>query len=153
MSGGFLPVSAVLGNNNVMDHIQPGEHGSTFGGNPLGARTVMAALDVVIEEKLCENAEKMGNLFLKNLKQIFNSSGRNGKHMKESRGLGLFLAVEFHNDTLANSLSKKLLENGVIAKPTNKNTLKLTPPLVLTESQVKDISSIFEKSWNQLDLV
>jgi len=97
----------------------------------------MAAIDVVIEEKLSENADKMGQLFLNNLKQIFSSSGRNGKHVKEARGVGLFLAVEFHNDTLANSLSKKLLENGVIAKPTNKNTLKLTPPLVLTEQQIK----------------
>lgn len=127
-----MPVSAVLGNNNVMNQIQPGEHGSTFGGNPLAARTAMAAIDVVIEEKLCENAEKMGKLFLNNLKQIFNSNARNGKHIKEARGVGLFLAIEFHEDSLANLLSKKLLENGVIAKPTNKNTLKMTPPLVLT---------------------
>lgn len=115
-----------------MNQIQPGEHGSTFGGNPLAARTAMAAIDVVIEEKLCENAEKMGKLFLNNLKQIFNSNARNGKHIKEARGVGLFLAIEFHEDSLANLLSKKLLENGVIAKPTNKNTLKMTPPLVLT---------------------
>lgn len=79
----------------------------------------------------------MGRLFLNNLRQIFSPNGRNGKHIKETRGLGLFLAVEFHNDTLANSLSKKLLENGVIAKPTNKHTLKMTPPLVLTENQIK----------------
>ncbi len=79
----------------------------------------------------------MGRLFLNNLRQIFSPNGRNGKHIKEARGVGLFLAVEFHNDTLANSLSKKLLENGVIAKPTNKNTLKMTPPLVLTENQIK----------------
>jgi len=82
LSGGFLPVSAVLGNNDVMDQIQPGEHGSTFGGNPLAARTAIAAIDVVIEEKLCENADKMGKLFLNNLKQIFNSNARNGKHIK-----------------------------------------------------------------------
>ncbi len=74
----------------------------------------------------------MGKLFLNNLKEIFSSKGRNGKHVKESRGVGLFLAIEFHNDTLANSLSKKLLENGVIAKPANKHIMKLTPPLILT---------------------
>lgn len=82
LSGGFMPVSAVLGNNEVMDQIKPGEHGSTFGGNPLAARTAMAAIDVVIEEKLCENSAKMGGLFLQNLKQIFTPSGRNGKHVK-----------------------------------------------------------------------
>ncbi len=153
LSGGFMPVSAVLGNNNVMDQILPGEHGSTFGGNPLASRTAIAAIDVVIEEKLPQNAEKMGNLLLNNFRQIFSSSGRNGKHVKEIRGVGLFMAIEFHNDTLANSLSKKLLENGVISKPASKHILKMTPALVLTEQQVKDISSIYEKSWNQLDLV
>jgi ornithine--oxo-acid transaminase len=153
LSGGFMPVSAVLGNNNVMDQILPGEHGSTFGGNPLASRTAIAAIDVVIEEKLPQNAEKMGNLLLNNFRQIFSSSGRNGKHVKEIRGVGLFMAIEFHNDTLANSLSKKLLENGVISKPASKHILKMTPSLVLTEQQVKDISSIYEKSWNQLDLV
>ncbi len=79
----------------------------------------------------------MGNLFINNLRRIFSSSGKNGKHVKEVRGVGLFLAVEFHEDTLANSLSKKLLENGVIAKPASKHILKLTPPLVLTENQVQ----------------
>lgn len=78
----------------------------------------------------------MGTLFLNNLKKIFDVSSRNGSHVREVRGAGLFLAVEFHNDTLAASLSKKLLENGVISKPTNKNTLKMTPPLVLTEKQI-----------------
>lgn len=82
LSGGFMPVSAVLGNNEVMDQISPGEHGSTFGGNPLGARTVMAAIDVVIEEKLCENSKKMGKLFLENLKKIFDVSSRNGSHVR-----------------------------------------------------------------------
>ena len=85
----------------------------------------------------------MGRLFLENLKKIFDVSSRNGSHVIEVRGKGLFLAVEFHNDTLANSLSKKLLENGVIAKPTNKHTLKMTPPLVLTEKQINEISQIF----------
>lgn len=85
----------------------------------------------------------MGKLFLDNLRKIFNTSGRNGKHIKEVRGLGLFLAIEFSNDTLANSMSKRLLENGVIAKPTHKYTLKLTPPLVLTQGQITEISQIF----------
>lgn len=109
LSGGFMPVSAVLGTNEVMNQIQPGEHGSTFGGNPLASRTAIAAIDVVIDEKLPQNAERMGNLLLNNFRQIFSSSGRNGKHVKEIRGVGLFMAIEFHNDTLANSLSKKLL--------------------------------------------
>jgi ornithine--oxo-acid transaminase len=85
----------------------------------------------------------MGRLFLNNLKKIFSSNGRNGKHVKEVRGVGLFLAIEFHNDTLASSLSKKLLENGIISKPTSKHILKMTPSLVLTEQQIKEISSIF----------
>ena len=132
LSGGCMPISAVLANNNIMDHIKPGEHGSTFGGNPLAARTAMAAIDVVFEDKLSENSAKMGRVFLDNLKKIFDTNGKNGKYIKEIRGMGLFLAVEFTHDKLATSLSLKLLENGVIAKPTHKHTLKMTPPLVLT---------------------
>ena len=82
LSGGFMPISAVLANNEIMDQIKPGEHGSTFGGNPLAARTALAALNVIFEEKLIENSEKMGKLFLGNLRKIFNSEGRNGKQIK-----------------------------------------------------------------------
>lgn len=71
LSGGFMPISAVLANNDIMDHILPGEHGSTFGGNPLAARTALAAIDVIFEDKLSENSAKMGKLFLENLKKIF----------------------------------------------------------------------------------
>ena len=134
LSGGFMPISAVLANNEIMDHIQPGEHGSTFGGNPLAARTASAAIDVIFEDKLCENSAKLGKIFLDNLKKIFDTNGKNGKHIKEVRGLGLFLAVEFTHEKLATALSLKLLENGVIAKPTHKYTLKMTPPLVLKEN-------------------
>jgi len=81
----------------------------------------------------------MGKIFLQHLRRIFNPEGRNGKHIKEVRGIGLFLAVEFRDPTLANLLSMKLLEKGVIAKPTHRHTLKMTPPLVLTEDQVNEI--------------
>lgn len=82
LSGGFMPISAVLANNNIMDHIKPGQHGSTFGGNPLAARTAIAAIDVIFQDKLCENSAKMGKLFLDNLKKIFDTNGKNGKHIK-----------------------------------------------------------------------
>ena len=95
----------------------------------------------------------MGKLFLERLRKIFDSEGRNGKHIKEVRGIGLFLAVEFHECRLADSLSKRLLANGVIAKPTHKTILKLTPALVLTEDQVNKICDIFEKSWNEVGIL
>jgi ornithine--oxo-acid transaminase len=146
-----MPISAVLGDNEIMDQIKPGEHGSTFGGSPLAARTALAALNVMFEEKLVENSEKMGRLMLEKLRRIFDKEGRNGKYVKEVRGVGLFMAVEFEESSLAEGLSKRLLVNGVIAKPTHKTILKMTPPLVLTEEQVKRICSALEKSWSEVD--
>ena len=104
LSGGFMPISAVLANNNIMDHIQPGEHGSTFGGNPLAARTASVAIDVIFEEKLSENSAKMGKLFLDNLKKIFDSNGKNGKHIKEGN-----LLKQSEKHSLWSSLVRKIL--------------------------------------------
>lgn len=93
LTGGFYPVSAVLTDNEVMEQINPGEHGSTYGGNPLGAKVAMTATQVILEEKLCENSLAMGDIFLQGLRDI------KKPFIKEARGKGLFCALEFHEST------------------------------------------------------
>lgn len=137
ISGGVYPVSAVLADNAVMDVIKPGQHGSTFGGNPVAAAVAMAALEVVKEENLAENAEELGKLFRNEL----------GNYLKESkiatlvRGKGLLNAVVI-NDTeesdTAWNICLKLAENGLLAKPTHGNIIRFAPPLVMTHEQLLD---------------
>ncbi len=145
LSGGFYPVSAVLADNFIMDHIKPGQHGSTYGGNPLGAQTAITALDVLIEEGMIENSAKQGEKLINNLKKIIK-----GDQLKEIRGRGLFIGVEFHNEEYAYALSRKMLELGLIAKPTQKTTIRFSPPLVITDGQLDEATSIIEKAWNSI---
>ena len=141
LSGGAYPVSAVLADDEVMNVIRPGNHGSTFGGNPVAAAVAMAALDVVKEEKLAENAEKLGKLFRSELsKYIENSS-----IVKLVRGKGLLNAIVI-NDTedsdTAWNMCLKLRDNGLLAKPTHGNIIRFAPPLVMNEEQLLDCVSI-----------
>jgi ornithine--oxo-acid transaminase len=132
LSGGFYPVSAVLSNSEVMNVLQPGEHGSTFGGNPLACAVARTALKVLIEEGMIENAEKMGELFLNGLKRIRNPL------IKDIRGKGLMLAVEFYPEAGgARQFCLKLKEKGLLCKETHTDTIRFAPPLIITRSEIE----------------
>ncbi|WP_421903416.1 ornithine--oxo-acid transaminase [Maridesulfovibrio sp.] len=131
LSGGFYPVSAVLSNTEVLGVLKPGEHGSTFGGNPLACAVAREALKVLQDEALIQNAEEMGKKFLDGLKSINNSK------IREVRGRGLLLAVEFKLDAGgARQYCEKLKENGLLCKETHDNIIRFAPPLVITAEQV-----------------
>ena len=131
LSGGFYPVSAVLSNSEVMDVLKPGEHGSTFGGNPLACAVARAALKVLVEEGMIENAEKMGAYFLSELK------GLTSPLIREVRGKGLMIGMEFHPEAGgARQYCEKLKEAGMLCKETHDNIIRFAPPLVITKDQV-----------------
>jgi ornithine--oxo-acid transaminase len=130
LSGGFYPVSAVLSNSEVMDVLHPGEHGSTFGGNPLACAVARAALRVLIEEDLIDNAARIGARLKEGLDSIRANS------VKEIRGRGLMIAIELHQDAGgARQVCERLLERGILTKETHEHTIRIAPPLVLTADQ------------------
>lgn len=145
LSGGMYPVSAVLADNEIMNVIKPGQHGSTFGGNPIACAVAVAALDVVEEEKLSERAEELGKLFRSEVEKIIEKTDL----ITKVRGKGLLNAILI-NDTPESStawnLCLKLKENGLLAKPTHGNIIRLAPPLVITEEQLLDCVKIIEKT-------
>jgi ornithine--oxo-acid transaminase len=131
LSGGFYPISAVLSNREVMDVLRPGEHGSTFGGNPLACAVARTALKVLVEENMIENAAVMGDYFLSNLSQI------QAPHIKAVRGRGLMLAVELAADAGgARSYCEALMARGLLCKETHENTIRFAPPLVITRDEI-----------------
>ncbi len=140
LSGGFYPVSAVLSNTEVMNVLQPGEHGSTFGGNPLACAVARAALQVLFEEKMIENSYEQGKYFLDELKKISHP------HIKEVRGRGLMLAIEFHPEVGgARAYCNKLKEQGILAKDTHENIVRFAPPLVIQRDEVDMILAAINK--------
>lgn len=145
LSGGMYPVSAVLANDQIMNVIKPGQHGSTFGGNPIACAVAVAALDVVADEKLSERAEELGQLFRAEIQKIIEKN----ELITKVRGKGLLNAIMI-NDTPDSStawnLCLKLKENGLLAKPTHGNIIRLAPPLVITEEQLLDCVRIIEKT-------
>lgn len=145
LSGGMYPVSAVLANDEIMNVIKPGQHGSTFGGNPIACAVAIAALDVVAEENLSERAEELGKLFRSEIEKVIEKSDL----ITKVRGKGLLNAILI-NDTPESStawnLCLKLKENGLLAKPTHGNIIRLAPPLVITEEQLLDCVKIIEKT-------
>jgi ornithine--oxo-acid transaminase len=144
LSGGFYPVSAVLSNAVVMDVLQPGEHGSTFGGNPLACAIARAALRVLVEEGLIENAASMGTYFLEGLKQISNP------YIKEVRGKGLMIGLEFYPEAGgARPYCEKLKENGLLCKETHDHIIRFAPPLSITKAQ---IDWALERIYNVLNV-
>lgn len=150
LSGGVLPVSAVLADNNVMMCIGPGEHGSTFGGNPLSCRVAHAALKVVIDENLAENACQLGNLFREKL----NSYIKNSSIVKLVRGKGLLNAIVINDEEkgkTAWNICLKLKENGLLAKPTHGNIIRFAPPLIISEQQLKDCIDIIVKTLESFE--
>lgn len=143
LSGGVTPVSAVLANDEIMLTIAPGEHGSTFGGNPLAAKIAIAALEVVKEENLSENAYKMGMLFREEMEKI------DSPMIKRVRGKGLLNAVvtKPKDGKTAWDICVALKENGLIAKPTHDHIIRFTPPLIITEAQLMEAVGIIKQTF------
>ncbi|MPM48889.1 Ornithine aminotransferase [bioreactor metagenome] len=142
LGGGVFPVSAVLCNDNIMLNIKPGEHGSTFGGNPIAARVAVAALEVVKEENLVEKAAKLGEIFRNEIRKI------DSPMIELVRGKGLLNAVIIKpmNGKEAWDVCLKMAENGLIAKPTHGHIIRFAPPLTITEEQVMEAVAIIKKS-------
>lgn len=143
LSGGMYPVSAVLADDEIMLCIKPGQHGSTYGGNPLACKIAMAAMQVVIEENLADNAQQMGKLFREGLSPLNQNS-----LIKEVRGKGLMNAIEINDSPdskTAWNICLRLAENGLLAKPTHGNIIRLAPPLIINQEQVKEAASIINK--------
>jgi ornithine--oxo-acid transaminase len=140
LSGGYYPISAVLSNSEVLSVLRPGQHGSTFGGNPLACAVAREAMKVLVEEGMIENSAAQGAYFLDGLRSIRNNA------IKEVRGRGLMLAVEFHPEAGgARRYCEALKANGVLAKETHEHTIRFAPPLVITRDQVDWALGISEK--------
>ena len=150
LSGGAYPVSAVLADDAIMNVIKPGQHGSTFGGNPLAAEVAIAALEVVRDENLAQNARRLGDLFRSEMNKFIESSDL----VKLVRGRGLLNAIVI-NDTEDSStawdICVKLKDNGLLAKPTHGNIIRFAPPLVMTEEQLLDCVEIIKKTIQEFE--
>jgi ornithine--oxo-acid transaminase len=147
ISGGVYPVSAVLANNEIMNVIKPGQHGSTFGGNPVAAAVAVAALEVVRDERLSQNAERLGIILREGLNEI---ASRNPL-IELVRGKGLLNAIVIDCDEesdLAWQICLRFRDYGLLAKPTHGNKIRFAPPLVITEAQIQDCLAIIEKALN-----
>jgi len=147
LSGGMYPVSAVLADDEIMLRILPGQHGSTFGGNPLGARIALAALQVIVEEGLAENATRMGALFRAGLLALRHPM------INRVRGLGLLNAIVVRRlrDATAWDVCLRLKDNGLLAKPTHDHVIRRAPPLVIDEQQIKEAIEIVGKTFTSFD--
>ena len=146
LSGGTMPVSAVLADDEIMLTIQPGQHGSTFGGNPLACAVAMTAMQVLVEEKLAENAEVMGAMLREAL------SGMNSDYIKVVRGKGLLNAIvvnDNYNNKSAWDFCLALMENGLLAKPTHGDKIRFAPPLVITKEEMQTCIEIIRKTVNE----
>ncbi len=150
LSGGVYPVSAVLADNEIMDVIQPGQHGSTFGGNPVACETAIAALEVVYDENLIQNARELGDYFRAEMNKYI----ANSKVVKLVRGKGLLNAIVI-NDTEESStawnICVDLKENGLLAKPTHGNIIRFAPPLVITKEQLDECIAIITKTLSKFE--
>jgi len=147
ISGGVFPVSAVLADDKIMLTIKPGEHGSTFGGNPVAGKVAIAALNVIKDEKLAENAEKMGKIFRDEMKNIKTNM------IELVRGKGLLNAVVIRNKPgkTAWDVCVAMAEKGVLAKPTHGNIIRFAPPLVINEKQLREAIGLIKEAFKQFE--
>ncbi|MGE0079323.1 MAG: ornithine--oxo-acid transaminase [Bacteroidales bacterium] len=147
ISGGVLPISCVLADDEIMLTIKPGEHGSTFGGNPLAAKVAIAALTVIKEENLADNAEKMGKIFREEIRSI------KSEMIELVRGKGLLNAVVIRNKPgkTAWDVCLAMAEKGVLAKPTHGNIIRFAPPLVITEAELRDAIARIKEAFKQFE--
>jgi ornithine--oxo-acid transaminase len=140
-----MPISAVLADDDIMLTIKPGEHGSTFGGNPLAAKVAIAALEVIREEKLAEKAERLGKIFRDEMRAV------KSEMIELVRGKGLLNAIVIRpkNGKEAWDVCLAMMEQGVLAKPTHGHIIRFAPPLVITEEQLRDAISLIKKALQQ----
>jgi ornithine--oxo-acid transaminase len=147
LSGGSYPVSAVLADDHIMEVIKPGQHGSTYGGNPVACKVAIAALEVVKDEKLAQNARKLGQLFRDEMQQLVDESDL----FVKVRGRGLLNAVIINDSPESDTAWKfciALKDNGLLAKPTHGNIIRFAPPLVMTEDQLMECVEIIRDTVN-----
>lgn len=144
LGGGLLPVSLFLSRKEVMDVFTPGDHGSTFGGNPLAATVAYAAIEVLLEEKLIENAKKLGDYFQQQLKTI------RSPLIKDIRGKGLLIGLEIDEGYPAHDICLKLLEHGILTKETHKTTIRFAPPLVITTEQIDMVVNALKQVFAEI---
>ncbi len=150
LSGGVFPVSAILASDEVMLTIKPGEHGSTFGGNPVACEVAIAALNVIKEEKLAENAQKMGVIFREKIQSYINKSNI----VEKVRGMGLLNAIVIKDDEssdVAWNICLKMAEKGLLAKPTHGNIIRFAPPLIINEDQLNNCIDIIISSLKDFE--
>lgn len=148
LSGGVYPVSAVLADNAIMNVIQPGQHGSTFGGNPIAAKVAIAALSVVDQEKLIQNSRRLGKIFRIEMQRIIDNSN----FLLSVRGKGLLNAIVVNDSAESDTAWRfciALKDNGLLAKPTHGNIIRFAPPLVISEEQLNECITIIEKTVQQ----
>jgi ornithine--oxo-acid transaminase len=147
LSGGTLPISAVLCDDEIMMTIKPGEHGSTYGGNPLACAVAIASLEVLVDENLAANANAMGELFRNELANL------NSPFITTIRGKGLLnaIVIQHSNEDAAWELCKEMMKNGLLAKPTHGDKIRFAPPLLITAEQIKDAVAIIKKSLTILE--
>ena len=147
LSGGIMPVSAVLADDEIMLNIHPGQHGSTYGGNPLACKVAMAALQVLKDENLAQNAEEMGKLLRKELENLRSPS------IKNIRGKGLLNAIVINhsNPGVALTFCLELMRNGLLAKPTQGDKIRFAPPLIITREQIMDCIDIIKRSLQVIE--
>ncbi len=145
ISGGMFPVSCVLADDHIMLTIKPGEHGSTYGGNPIAAKVAIAAMQVLADEKLAENATRIGQIFRDQMKAF------NSPLIAEVRGKGLLNAIQINPiaGKKAWDLCLKMMENGILAKPTHEHTIRFTPPLIITETQMMEAIALIKQSMTE----
>ena len=145
ISGGMLPVSCVLADDEIMLTIKPGEHGSTYGGNPIAAKVAIAAMEVLIDEKLADNATRIGKIFRDEMKAF------NSPLIAEVRGKGLLNAIQINplEGKKAWDLCLLMKEHGVLAKPTHEHTIRFTPPLIITEAQMIEAIGLIQESMKE----
>jgi len=148
LSGGIYPVSCVLADDEIMLTIKPGEHGSTYGGNPVAAAVSMSALDVIKDEDLAGNAEKMGIIFRDEMQMVKSDM------ITTVRGKGLLNAIAIRPDApkTAWQICLQMKENGIIAKPTHEHIIRFTPPLVINESQLREAIERIKKSFREMGI-
>lgn len=143
LSGGFYPISGILANDSVMLTIKSGEHGTTFSGNPLASKIAIEALRVILDEKLAENADKLGHIVRSELKKLPTNV------VNEVRGKGLLNGIVINDKIDVVNVCLKLKNEGLIAKPTQNHVIRLMPPLVITESQIRESMDIISRVINQ----
>jgi len=146
LSGGTMPVSAVLADDEIMLTIKPGDHGSTYGGSPIACKVAMTALQVLVDEKMAKNSQVLGEYFRKELLAL------NNEHIAIVRGKGLFnaIVIEHHNKDMAWDICIEMKQNGLLAKPTHGDRIRFAPPLIITKAQVDECIDIIRKSLHSI---